>query len=119
MSNTEPESVLTRVKARLSITDNSKDTLLNEIVHGVTDNIAIRVGLIAFPAVLSSIAVDVSVAAYNRVGSEGLTSESIDVISSAFIVDLLEAYDAQFSEYKKGLFTDEESLKNKKGLTFW
>ncbi|MBC2370155.1 phage head-tail connector protein [Listeria booriae] len=119
MPNTELDNVLVRVKARLSIADNTKDALLNEIVRGVTDNIAIRVGLVAFPAVLSSIAVDVSVATYNRVGSEGLTSESIDVISSAFIVDLLEAYDAQFSEYKKGLSADEEGLKKKKGLTFW
>ncbi|WP_221637625.1 phage head-tail connector protein [Listeria booriae] len=109
--------ILSRVHVRLSITDSSKDELLGELIKGVTDNIAIRVGLVAFPAVLSSIAVDASVSAYNRIGSEGLTSESIDVISSSFIDDLLEPYDKQFERYISGLAKDEGS--KHKGVTFY
>lgn len=102
MSDTN-KTILGRVKIRLSIVDESKDLLLSDIIQSVTDNIAIRAGVLTFPALLNSIAVDVSIAYYNRLGSEGLQSEGIDVISSNFITDLLVPYDPQIDEFKQGL----------------
>ncbi|WP_368305109.1 phage head-tail connector protein [Listeria monocytogenes] len=110
------KDILDRVKTRLSILDGSKDTILEDIIQSVTDNIAIRAGVLSFPAILNSIAVDVCIAYYNRLGSEGLQSESIDVISSNFIIDLLEPYDKQIDEFKKGL---SENDMPSKGVVFF
>lgn len=109
-------TVLSRVKIRLGITDTSKDDVLKDIITSVQDNIAVRAGVTTFPTVLNSIAVDVAVMAFNRLGSEGLQSEGIDVISSSYIVDLLEAYDKQIDMFKKGLSTDSEP---EKGVRFF
>ncbi|WP_239255563.1 phage head-tail connector protein [Listeria ilorinensis] len=108
--------IIDRVKTRLEMgaEDTSKDPLLNELIAGVKDNIAIRAGAVTFPAVFSSMAVDVVIMAYNRLGSEGLQSESIDVINSSFIPDLLSIYDKQFEEFKKGLSDD-----SGKGVVFY
>ncbi|KNF09306.1 phage gp6-like head-tail connector protein [Gottschalkia purinilytica] len=95
--------MIERIKIRLNITDTTKDTLLNELITSACDSIMLRVGVTVFPRILESIAVETVIAMYNRLGSEGLESERIDVITNDFINDLLEPYQEQLESFKVGL----------------
>lgn len=68
-----------RLKRRLNITDNSKDELLEDIIEGVKDyivNYCNRDGTDDIPSTLNSTIIKMAVIDYNRLGTEGLTSES-------------------------------------------
>ena len=54
------------------------------------------------PEELSYIIVDVAVARYNRIGSEGMTSETVEGISSTYISDLLDQYDDEIKAFALG-----------------
>ena len=84
--------MIKRIKTRLGINDDAQDELLNELITSIRDVISLRVGVIIFPKVLESIAVEVVISAYNRRGSEGASSEAVDVISTSYITNLLEPY---------------------------
>lgn len=113
--------MLTRIKIRLGITDTTQDDLLNELITSARDVISLRVGVITFPKVLESIAVEVVISAYNRRGSEGASSEAVDVISTSYIKDLLEPYTEQLESFKKGLEkgTEDATGSKRSGVKFY
>lgn len=113
--------MLERIKIRLGITDEEQNVVINELITSARDVISLRVGVIIFPKVLESIAVEVVIAAYNRRGSEGASSEAVDVISTSYIKDLLEPYTEQLENFKKGLEkgTEDAIGGNRRGVKFF
>lgn len=89
--------ILTRVKAILGVQD--KDALLQVLIQNQTEALLAVIGEEVLPESLMYIVVETTIARYNRLGSEGLKSEGIDVISQSFIENLLEPYQTQISGY--------------------
>ena len=91
--------ILTRVKAILGI--ENKDDLLSYLIENQIQALLVILGEEVLPESLTYIVVETTIARYNRLGSEGLKSEGIDVISQSFIEDLLSPYQSQLNAYSK------------------
>lgn len=102
--------MLERVKLRLGITDAEKDSIISELITTVKSRIALRVGLKDFPTQLDSIAVDIVVTYFNRIGAEGSETEKLDVISTTYIKSIMSEYNEEFQAYKNGLADDIENI---------
>lgn len=78
--------MLNNIKILLGIdpTDASKDALLKLIISTVTARLQVLLGGIEPPESLEYIILEVTIKRYNRIGSEGLTSHSVEGESLAF-----------------------------------
>lgn len=101
--------MLRRIKIRLDIEDTSQDRLLDELLTSSIDTICLYVQKDELPRSLESIAVSMTVDAYNRLGTEGSKSESKGSLSQSF-------YDDCLIPYEKAL--DQFILGNKKRVIF-
>lgn len=64
--------------------DDSRDDLLNEIIKLVTARLKLLLGGIEPPEAMEHIIVEVVVARFNKIGSEGLSSHSVEGESLSF-----------------------------------
>ncbi len=64
--------------------DDSRDDLLNKIISLVTARLKLLLGGIEPPEEMEHIIVDVAIARFNRIGSEGLSSHSVEGESLSF-----------------------------------
>lgn len=81
------------IKTLLEIEDSSKDKQLNLIMDNVTKQLLEKLGgLKEVPEELSYIVTEVSVIRFNRIGSEGMTSHSVEGNSTSYSTDDFEAY---------------------------
>lgn len=93
--------MLNRVKLRIDIPfdDASQDALLNELIQGAKDAICLYVEDATLPTMLETTAVLLSVDCYNRLGSEGMTSENKGSLSQSFFTDMLDPYKSVLDKY--------------------
>ena len=72
--------MLKNIKILLGIDpdDTSKDALLKLIISSVTSRLQVLLGGIEPPESLEYIILEVAIKRYNRIGSEGLTSHSVE-----------------------------------------
>ena len=91
--------MLDRVKLRLEISDQTQDALLQELLQGAQDAICLYAEEVELPPVLQTTAVMLTVDCYNRLGSEGMTSETKGSLSQAFFTDLLDPYKSVLDKY--------------------
>lgn len=91
--------LLNRIKAIIGVSDDSKDVVLNELLINQTQSILVYIGVALLPIELEFIVIDTTIARFNRLGSEGLKSENIDVIGMSFQEDLLEPYISLLDKY--------------------
>lgn len=87
-------SLLSRVKTRIGISDAVQDDLLTEIIANTSSELQSKLSAkySLIPYELQFIVVEVSVKRYNRTGSEGMTSETIDGRSNSFEDDDFKQY---------------------------
>lgn len=64
--------------------DDSRDDLLNSIIKLVTARLKLLLGGIEPPEALEHIIIDVAIARFNKIGSEGLSSHSVEGESLSF-----------------------------------
>ena len=77
--------MLEQIKSLLGLADDSsRDDLLNTIINLTTARLSLLLGGIEPPDTLDHIVVEVSVARFNRIGSEGLSSHSVEGESLSF-----------------------------------
>lgn len=82
-------TTLEEVKLLLGITDNSKDDLLNLLIKNATTQVLSYLTPIeVVPDELSYIVSELVVIRYNRIGSEGLTNESVEGYSATYSDDM-------------------------------
>ena len=88
-------AALENVKMLLSITDDKQDNLLKIIINNTEKRLIslLPLGVDKVPERLQFIVEEVAVKRFNRVGAEGMTSESVDGRSNTF-------QDNDFDEYK-------------------
>lgn len=79
----------------------NQDDLLTEIIQVIEEKILLYLGLEEIPASLGWIVVELSVSRFNRIGSEGMSSESVDGGTSSYISDELGQYKTYLDNYIK------------------
>lgn len=88
-----------RVKTILKV-DEQAFKVVSELILNQMEALEVKLGT-PVPAELDFIVVETSIARYNRLGSEGLKSEGIDVISQTFIEDVFQPYLSDIALFKK------------------
>lgn len=92
--------MLDTIKTLLGISDDSKDTLLNVLIlqaEGFAKSYTHTASTDAYPEAIAQIVL----ITYNRLGSEGLSSESYSGVNFNYAEDLPEAIYAQLRAYRK------------------
>lgn len=84
--------LLNRVKVLLGISSNDNTELLNEIIELTKSKILNYIDKTELPKELEFVLIELSIQRYNKIGSEGIASESIDGKSIS--------YEADFEGYK-------------------
>lgn len=90
--------------------------LLEELETTALDRITLRLGVSTFPEELSTIAVEVICALYNRLYYAGIESEDADTFSVSFVDDILKEYEKDFTAYLNNL--EKQKNENKGVLRF-
>lgn len=75
--------IIERIKTLLGITDGKQDEALSIIIENVTSHLLGRLkrfnpSILEVPAELNYIIEEISIRRYNRIGSEGMKSESVE-----------------------------------------
>lgn len=83
--------LLQKIKRILNITDKAKDEVLNDFIEMYTQATNNVGGFNQLPLELEFALVELVVARFNQLGSEGLKQEKVDIISNTFIDDLFES----------------------------
>jgi hypothetical protein len=83
--------------------DTDRDNLLRLIVENVTKRLKSLLGGIEPPDELSHIILEVAVIRYNRLGSEGLSSHSVEGESLSFADDDFANFDGEIQTYLNSL----------------
>lgn len=79
--------------------DESKDDLLILIIKSVTARLKLLLGGIEPPEELDHIITDVAIARFNKIGSEGLSSHSVEGESMNFTNDDFEGFSAEIQAF--------------------
>lgn len=81
------------------IEDAEKDALLELIISGATSRLQRLLGGIEPPEEMNDIILEVAVARYNRIGSEGYSSHTVEGESISFADDEFEPYMQEIQDY--------------------
>lgn len=84
--------MLNNLKILLGKTDDSNDALLNLIISTATARLKLLLGGIEPPDSMEHIVLEVSTIRYNRIGSEGMASHSVEGESITFADDDFAAF---------------------------
>lgn len=76
--------MLERIKLLLNITDDATDDLLNTLIAMCKEEAYIYCNLPAYDKKLDVVVVSMVIEKYNRIGSEGTTSQSSSGISASY-----------------------------------
>ena len=98
--------LLNRVETLLGVFDNSN--LVNEIIELTKEKILNYINEDELPRELEFILVELSIQRYNRIGSEGIASESVDGKSVS--------YEDDFENYKQDLKNYMNKKNNSRGF---
>lgn len=91
--------MLETLKIMLSIKDDSKDALLEQIINICKAPILSYINEKTLPSELEWILIEMSIIRFNRLNSEGLASESIDGGSVSFVQDVFGLYKSDLNNY--------------------
>ena len=83
---------LDKLKRRLGISDTTQDDLLNDLLEDAQSYFIAITGASAVETRYEFIINDVTAKLYNRKGSEGMESESVDGYSTSYAQDLFSDY---------------------------
>lgn len=94
-------ATLDNVKLLLSINDNVQDELLKRIIDNTEKRLIslLPIGIDGVPDRLKYIVEEVAVKRFNRVGAEGMTTESVDGRSNTFQANDFDEYMDVIDQY--------------------
>lgn len=84
--------MLNELKLLLGISDNSVDEVLRLIISATTARLKVLLGGLEPPESLDYIIRDVSIIRYNKIGSEGMKSHTVEGESQQFVDSDFEGY---------------------------
>jgi hypothetical protein len=82
--------------------DDSRDDLLTVIINLVTARLRLLLGGIEPPEEMEHIIIDVAIARFNKIGSEGLSSHSVEGESINFTKDDFEGFSTEIQAFLDG-----------------
>lgn len=85
-----------RIKLLLNVSD--EDNLINELIELTKSKVLSYIGEKEIPSELEFIVIELTVSRYNRIGSEGIKSESVDGRVQSYESDL-ESYYTVLDKY--------------------
>lgn len=91
--------MLQKVKTLIGITDNTQDELLALIIEMVSGRLCVLLGTDNVPGTMEYIVVEVAINRFNRIGSEGLSSHTVEGESLTFDASDFASYQAEISAY--------------------
>lgn len=94
-------TTLQRVKTLLNITDTSKDALLTELISGAEEFAKTYCNNADVVSLVGAAIVQMVVYAYNRIGSEGLTSENYSGVAFGYTDGYPDDIMKQLRRYRK------------------
>lgn len=96
--------LLGRLRQRLKEDFDNKvidiDTLKDYITTSI-DRINLRLGTDSLPDEFKSVVVEIVIKMHRRCYHEGISSESVDSLSTSFVDDILDEFSTEFEMYKK------------------
>lgn len=102
--------MLEKIKLLLGISDNDLDIKLTLIIDSVMARLKLLLGGIDPPVELEHIIVEVSIIRFNRIGSEGMSAQSVEGESNTYqdndfsgFADEIEAFKASQNNTKLGV----------------
>ena len=102
--------LLNRVKVLLGITDNDNEELLREIIDITNSKILNYIDKTELPNELEFVLIELSIKRFNRIGSEGFVSETVDGKTMSYEESEFEGYKKYLDDYisknsiSKGLY---------------
>ena len=91
--------LLNRIKVLLGITNNDNEELLREIIEITKSKILSYINEIEIPIELEFVLVELSIKRFNRIGSEGFTSETVDGKTMSYEESEFEGYKKYLDDY--------------------
>ena len=91
--------LLNRIKVLLGITNNDNEELLREIIEITEAKILNYINSSELPKQLEFILVELAVKRFNKIGSEGFTSESVDGKTMSYEASEFEGYEKYLDDY--------------------
>lgn len=89
--------MLSTIKTIIGISDATQDSLLNALIDLTSARLKSRIGSTTVPEQLNPVVIEVVIARYNRIGSEGPTSHSVEGESMNW------SNDDDFAPYEKDI----------------
>lgn len=91
--------MLETIKLLLGIETTDRDALIEEIISSATARLRVLLGGLEPPESLSYIITDVSIRRFNRIGSEGMTSHTVEGESISFSEDDFAGFENDIQAY--------------------
>ena len=92
--------MLEDIKTLLGLEGSERDALLQTIISMTTSRLKVLLGVQTVPEELSYIITEIAVVRYNRIGSEGLSSHSVEGESQSWSDTDLAPYQEEIDAYK-------------------
>lgn len=89
----------------IDLTDTDRDDLLKLIISNTTARLRILLGGLEPPEDLDHIIIDVAISRYNRIGSEGLSSHTVEGESQSFTENDFDGFTDEIQAYLDSLST--------------
>ena len=94
------EELMKRIRSRIP-EEEAGNEILGEYASTVSDRICLRLGADNLPDPFQSICVDAVVKMHRRMYYEGISSESVANLSTAFVDDILAEYETEISRWRE------------------
>lgn len=92
--------MLEDIKTLLGLEGSDRDALLQTIINITTSRLKVLLGVQTVPEELSYIITEIAVVRYNRIGSEGLSSHSVEGESQSWSDTDFAPYQEEIDAYK-------------------
>lgn len=102
--------MLETIKLLLGIETTDRDALIDEIISSATARLTVLLGGMTPPESLNYIVTDVSIRRFNRIGSEGMTSHTVEGESISFSDSDFAGFEGDIQAY---LDTQKESARGR------
>lgn len=91
---------LDNIKILLGLENDEKDEILTVLLTNAVSTINVYLGVTELPQELNFVAEQLAVIKFNKLGSEGIQTEKIDVLSTTYQSDELASFKAILDTYK-------------------
>ena len=91
---------LDNIKILLGLENDEKDEVLTVLLTNAVSTINVYLGVTELPQELNFVAEQLAIIKFNKLGSEGIQTEKIDVLSTTYQADELASFKAILDTYK-------------------